>query len=231
MRKRIVLFLCGALISMGVFSALAVEDKFEYLEYETIVLSMLSDPNSSAIPNWRELYLRRVEKYEEFIKKYPNSSLLAEVKMRIAELYKDIDKEKIYSFQLELNRCFFEYSDKNDGTLERREKCIKKFYENIGKWRDPIYGQKAVNLLLELVRDYGHVKRYSMEKARLGGFKWVDEEIGAKSLYILSQGADSKNKEKMLLRILREYKTGPELLHEITNDLKKLRQNKTLETN
>ena len=237
MKKRLALFLCEALILVGALETLAASKKteeiavdshlFEYFEYEAAVLSTFSDQYDSAIPNWRELYLRKVKKYEEFLKKYPNSPLSAEVKLRIAELYKNVEKEEVYSFRVKLYRCISEYSDENGGTLEERERCIKKFYENIGKWRDPAYGQKAVNLLLELIRDYGHVKRYSMEEPRLGGFKWIDEEIGAISFYLLSKGTDLKNKEKILLLILREYKTGPKLLYEITEDLKKIRENKT----
>lgn len=239
MRKWPVLFLCGIIIFAGMFPALAVAKKteeitvdlhpFEYFEYETIVLSMFSNSLDSSIPNWRELYIRKAERYKEFIKKYPNSPLLAEVKLRIAELYKDVEKEELHPFRMEMYRCLAEYSDENGGTFEGRKECIGKFYKNIGKWRDPAYSQKAVNLLLELVRDYGHVKRYNMEEPRLGGFKWIDEEIGARSLYLLSKGADPKNKEKILLLILREYKAGPKLLHEINEDLKKLKEAKESE--
>lgn len=224
MRKLLSLFLYGALMIASAFPAIANEDKFEYLEYETIVLSMLFDTHDSAIPNWRELYLRKVKRYEEFLNNHPNSLLLAEVKLRIAEFYKDVEKEEVYQFRVELYRCLSQHSDENGGTLEKREKCFKNFYENTGKWRDPVYSQKAVKLLLELVRDFGHVKRYSMKEPRIGGFNWIDEEIGARSLYILSEGTDQKNKEKILSRIIREYKTGPKLLHEINEDLKKLKE-------
>ena len=234
MRKWLMLFLCVVIVFIGAFPALATvknaeeipinQHLLEYFEYETTVLSMLYGSSSSEIPNWRELYLLKVVKYEEFLKKYPRSPLLAEVKLRIAELYKDIEKKEIYQFRVELYRCLAEYSDEKGGTLEERKKCIKKFYENIGNWRDPEYSKKAVDLLLELVNNYGHVKRYSMEEPRLGGFKLADEEIGAVSLYILSKGTDLKNKEKILLLILREYKVGPKLLSEITEDLKKLRE-------
>ncbi len=232
MKKWSTLFLSVIFVFIAVLPAIVAEETseftinsrlLEYFEYETIVLSAFSEPRDSAIPNWRELYLWKVSRYEEFLKKYPDSPLLAEVKLRIAELYKDIEKKEVYPFTVELYRCLSEYSDEKGGVLEEREKCIKKFYENIGRWRDPVYAQKAVNLLLELVRDYGHVKRYGMEEPRLGGFQWIDEEMGAISLYLLSKGTDPKNKEKILLRILREYKTGPKLLHEINENLEKLK--------
>lgn len=240
MKSRLILFLCGALVLIDVFPTFAAKKKpeeitknnriFEYFEYETTVLSNLSNPNDSAIPNWRELYLIKIKRYEEFINKYPNSPLLAEVKLRIAELYKDVEKKEVYPFRVELYKCLSEYSDDNGGTPEKRDNCIKKFYENIGRWRDSVYSRKAADLLLELVRDYGHTKRYNMEEPRLGGFKWIDEEIGARSLYLLSKGTDPKNKEMILLLILREYKTESKLLNEITEDLEKLKENKTSAT-
>lgn len=240
MKKWPALFLCGILILISAFLAFASLKKteevavdlhiFEYFEYETTVLSMLSGQYDSAIPNWRELYLKKIERYEEFLKKYPSSPLLAEVKLRITELYKDVEKKEVYPFRVELYQCLSEHSDENGGGFEERKDCIRKFYKNIGKWRDPIYAQKAVNLLLELVRNYGHAKRYNMEEPRIGGFKWIDEEIGARSLYLLSKGTDQKNKEKILLLILREYKAGPKLLHEITKDLEKLKKIQKSET-
>ncbi|MFY9462398.1 MAG: hypothetical protein WAP51_04320 [Candidatus Sungiibacteriota bacterium] len=224
--------LCVTLIFAGAFPALAAETNkegltldpriFEYFEYETIVLSMLSNPRDPSVPNWRELYLRKVERYEEFLAKYSDTPLRAEVKLRIAELYKDVDKEEVYPFRVELYRCLAGRSDENNGTLEKRKDCINKFYKDVGRWRDPAYVQKAVNLLLELVRDYGHTKRYNMEEPKIGGFKWVDEDIGAKVLYLLAKGTNPKNKEKMLLLILREYKAGPTLLFQINEDLEKL---------
>ena len=79
MKRWLVLCLCLALIFAGVFPALANETSkegltldpriFEYFEYETIVLSMLSNPRDPSVPNWRELYLRKVERYEEFLAK------------------------------------------------------------------------------------------------------------------------------------------------------------------
>ena len=229
MKRWAALFWCVTLIFAGAFPALADETGkeglaldpriFEYFEYETIVLVPYGEPSDE---NWRKLYLERAEKYEEFLKKYPDSPLMVEVKLRMAELYKDIEKEEVYPFRVEKHRCLVEHSNENGGTLEEREDCIRKFYKDIGRWRDPVYMKKAVALLLELVRDHGHTKRYNMEESRVGSFQWVDEEIGAKALYLLSKGTDPKNKEKILLLILREYKAGPKLLFEINEDLEKL---------
>src|SRR3989338_2349756 len=170
MKKHAALFLCGMLMFWGVLPAFAVETKaenipfdshlFEYFEYETIVLSKLSDQYDASVPNGRELYLKKAGKYEEFLKKYPNSPLLAEAKMRIAEFYKNVEKEAVYSFRVELYRCVAEHLDKNGGTLEEREECIANFYKNIGRWRDPVYTKKAADLLVEIVRDYGYIRRY-----------------------------------------------------------------------
>ena len=67
MRKWLALFLFGVIILMVVFPVLAIAMEPEYLEYETIVLSTLSNPSDPVIPNWRELYLRKIERYEKFI--------------------------------------------------------------------------------------------------------------------------------------------------------------------
>ena len=71
---------------------LLVERSPEFLEYEQIVLAPLLDPLDTSIPNWRELYLAKIAKYEAYLKKYPNSPLVAEVKLRIAEFLKDVER-------------------------------------------------------------------------------------------------------------------------------------------
>ena len=106
---------------------------------------------------------------------------------------------------------------------DAREACILEFDKKTKKWRDPIYSGKAVKLLLELVGKYGHQKRYNMNEPRIGGFAWVEEEIGAKALYLLSKGAEPEHKKKILLLILKEYKAGPELLLAIQEDLQRLK--------
>lgn len=195
----------------------------EFTEYEKIVLSPLSDPMDTSIPNWRELYLAKIAKYEAFLKKYPNSPLTAEVKLRIAEFLKDVERPEIYPLRVGMYRCV----EQNAGdTAERsaaREACIVEFNNKTKKWRDPAYSKKAVELLLELVQKYGHQKRYNMSEPRIGGFSWVEEEIGAKALYLLSKGADPQNKKKILLLILKEYKAGPDLAVEIKEDLERLK--------
>jgi len=67
MRKWLALFLFGVIILMVVFPVLAIAMEPEYLEYETIVLSTLSNPSDPVIPNWRELYLRKIERYEKVL--------------------------------------------------------------------------------------------------------------------------------------------------------------------
>lgn len=205
------------------FAPLRSEASSEFVEYEKIVLAPLSDPLDTSVPNWRELYLAKIAKYEAYLKKYPNSSLVAEVKLRIAEFLKDVERPEIYKFRVEMYRCLERHSGDAIYDSDAREGCILEFDSKTQKWRDPIYSGKAVNLLLELVDKYGHQKRYNMEEPKLGGFRWVDEEIGAKALYLLSRGAEPANKKKILLLILDEYKAGPKLLREIQEDLKRLK--------
>lgn len=207
----------------------AVSRGMMYLEYETLVLAPLSNPRDASVQNWRELYLTRVKQYGDFLKKYPASPLEAEAKLRIAELYKDVEKAEVYSFRLELARCFEQYSDKNGGTLEKRKACQERFDAATVRWRDPVYMKKAADLLIELVRDYGHTRRYALvitdfNDARTPKhFEWVEEEIGAQALYYLSWGAEPVNKKKILLRIQSEYKAGERLQGLITEDLEKVK--------
>lgn len=208
------------------FYALAftkADNSVEFVEYEKIVLAPLADPLDTSIPNWRELYLAKIAKYEAYLKKYPNSPLVAEVKLRIAEFLKDVERPEIYKLRVEMYRCLERHSGDALYDSDAREACILEFNSKTEKWRDPIYSGKAVKLLLELVEKYGRQKRYNMEEPMLGGFGWVEEEIGAKALYLLSKGAAPENKKKILLLILKEYKAGPKLLREIQEDLKRLK--------
>ena len=128
MEKWLASFLCAVIVFFGASPIIATVKKteeiainqhlLEYFEYETIVLSMLYSSFNPEISNWRELYLLKVAKYKEFINKYPDSLLLAEVKLRIAELYKDVEKKEVYQFRVELYRCLADYSYENAGTLE-----------------------------------------------------------------------------------------------------------------
>lgn len=195
----------------------------EFTEYEKIVLSPLSDPMDSSIPNWRELYLAKIAKYEAFMKQYPNSPLVAEAKLRIAEFLKDVERPEVYALRVEMHRCIERNAGDTVKESAARKWCITKFDQKTQKWRDPVYAQKAAKLLLELVKKYGHQKRYNMNEPRIGGFGWIEEEIGARALYLLSKGTDPKNKKKILLLILKEYKAGPKLLREIKEDLEKLK--------
>ncbi len=205
------------------FAFAKADNSAELVEYEKIVLAPLSDPLDTSIPNWRELYLAKIAKYEAYLEKYSNSPLVAEVKLRIAEFLKDVERPEIYKLRVEMYQCL----ERNSGDAiydgDAREACILEFDKKTKKWRDPIYSGKAVKLLLELVGKYGHQKRYNMNEPRIGGFAWVEEEIGAKALYLLSKGAEPEHKKKILLLILKEYKAGPALLLAIQEDLQRLK--------
>lgn len=195
----------------------------EFFEYESIVLTPFSDPFDISIPNWRELYLAKIAKYENFLKKYPNSPLIAEAKLRIAELSFDVEREEVYSLRVKMYECLAEHGGVAPENVLAREECIRAFHDKTKKWRDSVYVEKAAAILFELVEKYGHQPRYEMQEPRIGGFQWVDEEIGAPALYILSRGADPEQKKKILLLILREYKPGPKLTDFIKKDLEQLK--------
>ncbi|MDO8560940.1 MAG: hypothetical protein Q7R91_01855 [bacterium] len=197
-------------------------DEKEYIEYENLVVTPFSDSRDASIPNWRALYLKKAERYEAYMTQFPDSLLVTEVKLRLAEIYKDVEREGIYLFRLELYECTKKFSQEHEGTFEERKICIEDFYKKTEKWRDPVYTKKAVALLLELIKNHGHARRYAMQKPHIGGFAWVDEEIGAQALYLLSKGADPGYKKGILLLILEDYKVGSKLQKEIDEDLKGL---------
>lgn len=194
----------------------------EYIEYEKIVLTPLLDPRGPLIPNWRELYLAKIAKYKDYLKKYPGSPLVAEVKLRIAELALDTERPGIYQFRTKMYQCLAENAGESAENEALRQDCIREFENATPKWRDPLYTEKAVKILLELVEKYGHKKRYSMREPKIGGFEWDEEEIGTRALYLLSHGANPATKKRILLLILKEYKAGPRLKSFIEEDLKKL---------
>ncbi|MBI2639618.1 MAG: hypothetical protein HYW90_01855 [Candidatus Sungbacteria bacterium] len=198
----------------------------EYIEYEKIVLTPLLDPLGPPIPNWRELYLAKIAQYENYLKRYPNSPLAAEVKFRIAELMLDTERPDIYRFRVKMYQCLAENAGESAEKEALRQNCIREFEKAATKWRDPFYVEKAVKILFELVEKYGHKKRYSMAEPKIGGFEWDEEEIGAQALYLLSRGADPSARKRILLLILKEYKSGPRLKGFVEEDLKKLENTK-----
>lgn len=224
-RARFLLFLIFWLVSVlaaypaygGKQPALA-----EYAEYEKIVLTPLLDPRGPPIPNWRELYLAKIAKYENYLKKYPDSPLVAEVKLRIAELALDTERPGVYQFREKMYQCLAKNTGESPESQTLRENCIREFKDATPKWRDPLYTEKAVKILLELVEKYGHKKRYSMREPKIGEFAWDEEEIGAQALYLLSHGTDPTTKKRILLLILKEYKAGSRLKGFIEEDLKSL---------
>lgn len=196
-----------------------VAEIFMYSDYERIVMTPLSNLSGSQTPNWRELYLAKAKNYEDFLKKYPGSPLEAEVKLRIAELWRDMDRIEIYAADVLYYQCL------NDRARTREQENCTGF--EVKKRRDPVYMKKSADLMLELVRDYGHVRRYALLYVDNAGnkphFEWVDEEIGAQALYFLSMGADPLNQKRILLRIQSEYKAGKRLQEFIAKDLEKLK--------
>lgn len=198
------------------------EDRSEFIEYEKIVLSSLSDPMDSSVPNWRELYLAKIAKYEAYLRKYPRSPLVAEVKLRIAELSLDVERPGIYELRAEMYKCLADSSGKGVESAARKKECIDKYYERTKRWRDPEYTARAVRILAELVEKHGYAQRYEMQEPRIGGFDWSEEQIGARALYMLSQGTEPQVRRKLLRAILEKYKTGAKLYKQIGQDLEKL---------
>lgn len=199
------------------------EDSPEFIEYENIVVTPFSDSRGESIPDWRTLYFKKIAQYEAYLKKYPDSPLAAEAKLRIAELMKDVELQKIYPLRVKMYECIRAHRGETEELARERAACVKAFWAKTKKWRDPVYTKKAIQLLIELVEKHGHTKRYGMVKPHIGGFKWMEEEIGAQALYVLSQGAPPEDRKAILLIILREYKAGPKLFSDINADLEKLK--------
>ncbi|KKU52825.1 MAG: hypothetical protein A3A28_02575 [Candidatus Sungbacteria bacterium RIFCSPLOWO2_01_FULL_47_32] len=205
--------LLGTVLMVFVLSFLGVTSyvyyeppKDEYTEYEELVYEMLSPQGDSSVPDYRDLYLKKIAKYEAFIKKYPKSPLVSEAKLRIAELYRDVDRAEIYTYRKEMFDCV----TRANFDVATEEFCIADFYRRSGNPRDPLYFAKAQKLLEEIVRDYGHNQRYALTDPGQGRFEYINEDAGGYALYLLSQGKSPEEKLKNYRKILKEYRVRPE---------------------
>ncbi len=183
-------------------SAFAVEKRpQDFAEYEALVLSPLY-LYDTLYPDYRAIDIARAESLEEFLRRHPDSALVSNAKLRLAEIYSDIEKPEINEFRNEMYRCI-----ERAASGAKRDLCEAMFdLQTRGKRRDPFYKTKAVEILKELAERYGHDKVYLMAEPRVGGFKWVEEEIGGEALFALAGAASSKDRRKIYEMILKEYK-------------------------
>lgn len=173
----------------------------DFAEYESLVLSPVSLYDTPYL-DYRTIDLARAERFEEFLRKHPDSALVSNAKLRLAEIYSDIEKPEINMLRNEMYRCI-----ERAASTERRSLCGAMFdIQTLGMRRDPFYKTKAVEILKELVERHGYDKIYLMVEPRVGGFKWVEEEIGGEALFLLVGAASLKDKKKIYGIILKEYK-------------------------
>lgn len=186
-------------------SAFATEERpQDFVEYENLVLSPMY-LYDTPYPDYRIIDIARAERLEQFLRKYPDSALVSNAKLRLAEIYSDIEKPDISEFRNEMHRCI-----EMATSSAKRDLCEAMFdLQTLGKRRDPFYKTKAVEILKELVERYGHDKIYWMVEPRVGGFRWVEEEIGGEALFSLVGAASLKDRKKIYEMILKEYKVRP----------------------
>lgn len=194
----------------------ATEDRpQDFVEYEALVLLpmfLYDTPH----PDYRVIDIARAEHFEEFLRKYPDSALVSNAKLRLAEIYSDIEKPEVNEFRNEMYRCI-----ERATSSQKRDLCEAMFdSQTLGKRRDPFYKTKSVEILKELVDQYGHDKIYFMFEPRAGGFKWVEEEIGGEALFSLVGAASLKDRKKIYEMILKEYKVRPFIRKEAEEFLK-----------
>ena len=189
----------------------------DYREYEKIVLKPWNSDSDQVIPDYRAIYLFRASQYEAFLEKYPNSLLVPEVKLRLAEIYKDVERPEVFQYRKEMYYCL---ETASGSSLAAREKCIAEFWQNIeGRKRDPAYTKKAIALFYEIIQNYGYYKRYIMFEPRHGGFRHTEEDAGGYALYILSKGASPKDRVRIYEVILKQFQVREEIKKEMEDFL------------
>lgn len=199
----------------------------DFLEYERIFISLddteFKDwPYQLRITDYRRLNLRRAYSFEDFFKTYPDSLLAPEAKFRAAALYLTIDNPGISELRRELYNCIDKAGviSRTDIRGWKVDFCENLFFlQTYNNWRNPVYVRKGVQMLLELIEKHGHAKRYWMFEPKLGGFNFIDEDIGGAALYLLVDSVMPTAKRSLYARILREYKIRPELQKEIEDSL------------
>lgn len=157
----------------------------DFLEYEGLVLWLPTMFDEFLYPSFRDQSLLRANSYETFLEKYPNSLLVPEVKLRLAKLYRDIELPEVHMWRQESRNC----ASKSSGKFWEVDFCEVKFLLRfqVEPWRDPLYNAKSIKILKEIVEKYGHVKRYAMIEQKIGGFRYVEEEIGREAFFLLKE--------------------------------------------
>ena len=175
------------------------------------------DLESLLYPNYRKVWLDQADRYEKFVADYPDSPLTPDVKLRLAEIYKDIENVETNEWRFELWFCTARSSK-----LWEKDRCRTMFMlRKAGtQWRDPFYAEKAVKILLELIEQHGHKKRYAETEGRAGRLYPAEEEIGAIALFFLADMGKLEDRGKIYERILKEYKVSDDLKKEIEEFLK-----------
>lgn len=185
-----------------VYIALATEElPKDFAEYEALVLSpmFLYD---TPYPDYRVIDLARAERLGEFLRKYPDSKLISNAKLRLAEIYSDIEKPEINILRNEMYRCI-----ERAASREKRDLCEAMFdIQTLGKRRDLFYKTKAVEILKEIVEQHGHDKIYWLADPVAGRFQYMEWDIGGEALFSLVGAASLKDRKKIYETILREYK-------------------------
>lgn len=192
----------------------------DFVEYEKITLRPLTDFENLFYPSVRLLALYQVSSYEDFVRRYPNSPLIPNVKLNIAKLYKDVESAEADMWRGELRSCVLN----SRGKSWEAEACEAKFrlqiYVYAKPWHDLSYWDLSKKIFLALVKNHGHEKIYAILLPKIGGFGFVDEDIGGEALFWLSQTVDQKDRKEIYELMLREYKVNRDIREEAEEFLK-----------
>lgn len=192
----------------------------DFVEYERLVLGMKRFYGYEEFQDNRMVWLRNTEYFEAFLKQYPHSVLVPQVKLRLAELYINVMVEFP---EFDLIREEHYLCAASAGTVAEAERCYDRFYLRTAfRPRDPVYVKKAIQLLDEIYISHGTTPHYAWAD---GVFRYRDDEdLAGVALYTAAKAAKPKDRAKLYTIILQKHKLRPDLREEVAEFLKNFKK-------
>ncbi len=171
--------------------------------FEEILLSPVH-PSKNALLDWRSLTLNEIRRYENFIRKFPDSDIVPTAKLMIMRLYLDVEKEEARVLRKKEFDCW--NNSLTQVELKRCSTAVRRELTLLGSWSDPVYIQRAEELAEKLISQYGRspVYRWHPGYFRVELLERKEEDLGAWVLFWLAEGVAKDRKYNLYQRIIKE---------------------------
>lgn len=174
----------------------------DFVEFEMIALGLETSFEDSYYQDSRYNFLSRAGLYEKFLKKYPKSLLVAAARLAIAEIYQEIELPIINELRTGMDLCIRRAHDR-----QKIDLCQALFDVNkLAPMYDLVYRDLAAEILTELIEKNGYDKHYVMVRREIGGFRFIDEDVGGYALFILGSISKPEFRNKHYADVLESYK-------------------------